>query len=99
MRLRLLHQDSERLAGKVGRGHHHRVRQPALARQTFQHRGGILDRAEERAAVDASSGLARADRQQPLDLQGTPPIPGQRTQEQVDVLRRADHQRRGMPGA
>ena len=56
--------------GKVGRGHHHRVRQPALARQTFQHRGGILDRAEERAAVDAPSGLARADRQQSLDLQG-----------------------------
>ena len=62
---------SERLAREVGRGHHHRVRQPALARQTFQHRGGILDRAEERAAVDAPSGLARTDRQQPLDLQGT----------------------------
>ena len=84
-----------RATGRRGRrGHHQRVRQPALAAEAFQHRGGILDRAEERVAVDAPPGLARADRQQTLDLQRLPPIPGQRAQEQVDVLGRADHQRR-----
>ena len=80
--------------GEVGRGDHQRVRQPALAAQPFQHRGGILDRAKERVTVDAPPGLARADRQQSLDLQRLPPIPGQRAQEQVDVLGRPDHERR-----
>ena len=49
--------------------------------------------------MDAPPGLARADRQQALDLKRLPPIPGQRAQEQVDVLGGADHQRRGMSGA
>ena len=57
---RLLHQDRQRLAGQVRRGDHQRVRQPALAAQALQHRGGILDRAEERVALDAPPGLARS---------------------------------------
>ena len=60
-----------------------------LRRQTFQDSRGILDRAQKRAAVNAPAGLARADCQQALDLQQLPPVPGQRAQEQVDVLGRA----------
>ena len=44
--------------------------------------------------MDSPPSLAGADRQQSLNLQRLPPIPGQRAQEQVDVLGRPDNERR-----
>ena len=42
--------------------------------------------------MDAPAGLARTDRQQSLDPQRLPPVADQSTQEQIDILGRADQQ-------